>query len=515
MNVAQLLARSATVYPTRPAIFLGIRQLFDYREFAHRSACIASYLRDVVGLAPGDRVAIFMTNCPQYLEVLYAIWWAGLVAVPVNAKLHPRELAYILDNAEAACLFTDAKLATELAHVLNDVPTLKRLIVAESSDYGHAIAAAPMSLQHRTPNDLAWLFYTSGTTGHPKGVMQTHRNLLAMTSCYFSDVDPVDSNDAIVYAAPMSHGAGFYNFPHVLKAARHVVPESGGFDTDELVTLAHQVGGLSQFAAPTMVKRLVDHMAARGADPTGFKTIVYGGGPMYVQDIRRALDVMGNRFVQIFGQGECPMCITALARAELADRTNPRWLERIASVGVAQSLVEVRVADQNDATLPVGETGEILVRGDPVMAGYWRNAEATAKTLRDGWLWTGDLGCFDEDGFLTLKDRSKDVIISGGSNIYPREVEEVLLKHPAVREVSVIGQVDAEWGELVVAFVVCNDTATRPSPSDLDALCLANIARFKRPKEYYFIENLPKNNYGKVLKTELRKHVQPNNGGQP
>jgi long-chain acyl-CoA synthetase len=223
---------------------------------------------------------------------------------------------------------------------------------------------------------------------------------------------------------------------------------------------------------------------------------------------------MGNRFVQIFGQGECPMCITALARAELADRANPRWLERIASVGVAQSLVEVRVADEHGGTLPTGETGEILARGDPVMSGYWRNAEATAKTLRDGWLWTGDLGCFDADGFLTLKDRSKDVIISGGSNIYPREVEEVLLKHPAVREVSVVGQPDAEWGEVVVAFVVCYDTATRPSPSDLDALCLANIARFKRPKQYHFIANLPKNNYGKVLKTELRNQIQFNDGRQ-
>lgn len=514
MNIAQLLARSATVHPTRPAIFLGSRCLVEYRGFANRSACIAGYLRETVGLATGDRVALFMSNCPAYLEVLYGIWWAGLVAVPVNAKLHPRELTFILGNAGAACLFVDSALACQAVPLLGDVGCVKRTIVADSTAYADLLAAAPIALQHRLPDDLAWLFYTSGTTGRPKGVMQTHRNLLAMTSCYFSDVDHVDANDAVVYAAPMSHGAGFYNFPHVLKAARHVVPESGGFDAGELVQLAQQVGGLSQFAAPTMVKRLVDHVAGGGADPTGFKTIVYGGGPMYTQDIQRALDVMGNRFVQIFGQGECPMCITALARAELADRANPRWLERIASVGVAQSLVEVRVADEHGGTLPTGETGEILARGDPVMSGYWRNAEATAKTLRDGWLWTGDLGCFDADGFLTLKDRSKDVIISGGSNIYPREVEEVLLKHPAVREVSVVGQPDAEWGEVVVAFVVCYDTATRPSPSDLDALCLANIARFKRPKQYHFIANLPKNNYGKVLKTELRNQIQFNDGRQ-
>jgi len=331
-----------------------------------------------------------------------------------------------------------------------------------------------------------------------------------MTTCYFSDVDPVDPGDAIVYAAPISHGAGLYNFAHVLKAARHVVPESGGFDAAELVALSARVGRLSMFAAPTMVKRLVEHVAASGADPTGFKTIVYGGGPMYVEDIRQALDVMGNRFVQIYGQGECPMCITSLTREQLADRAHPRWLERIASVGVAQSLVEVCVSDADGKPLPHGETGEILTRGDPVMAGYWRNAEATAKTIRDGWLWTGDLGSLDADGFLTLKDRSKDVIISGGSNIYPREVEEVLLKHPAVREVSVVGRADPEWGEVVVAFVV----GSGADAAQLDALCLEHIARFKRPKEYHFLDALPKNNYGKVLKTELRKHFQANQGSK-
>ena len=510
MNIAQLLVRSATVYPMQPAVFLGERCLFDYRTLAARAACIGGYLRDMLGLAPGERVAAFMTNCPEYLEVLYGIWWAGLVAVPVNAKLHPREMAYILANAEASCLFVSADHAADVMPLLDAIPSVKRAFTPGSADYANILKAAPIGLQHRAADDLAWLFYTSGTTGHPKGVMQTHRNLLAMTTCYFSDVDPVDPGDAIVYAAPISHGAGLYNFAHVLKAARHVVPESGGFDAAELVALSARVGRLSMFAAPTMVKRLVEHVAASGADPTGFKTIVYGGGPMYVEDIRQALDVMGNRFVQIYGQGECPMCITSLTREQLADRAHPRWLERIASVGVAQSLVEVCVSDADGKPLPHGETGEILTRGDPVMAGYWRNAEATAKTIRDGWLWTGDLGSLDADGFLTLKDRSKDVIISGGSNIYPREVEEVLLKHPAVREVSVVGRADPEWGEVVVAFVV----GSGADAAQLDALCLEHIARFKRPKEYHFLDALPKNNYGKVLKTELRKHFQANQGSK-
>jgi long-chain acyl-CoA synthetase len=224
---------------------------------------------------------------------------------------------------------------------------------------------------------------------------------------------------------------------------------------------------------------------------------------MYEADILEATRVMGPRFVQIYGQGECPMGITALSRADVADRTHPRWRERLNSVGTSQTQVEVAVVDGEGRPLPSGAVGEITVRGATVMPGYWNNPEATAATIRDGWLYTGDMGRLDKDGYLTLQDRSKDVIISGGSNIYPREVEEVLLSHPAVREVSVVGQVDAEWGEVVVAFVVADEGGT-PDEAALDALCLDQIARFKRPKTYRFVEALPKNNYGKVLKTELR-----------
>lgn len=503
MNIAHWLARSASIHPQRPALFLGSECLYDYQTLAARAARIGGWLRQELGLAPGERVALFMRNIPEYLEVLYGAWWAGLAVVPVNAKLHPRELEFILQDSGASVLFVSDDHAAGVADILPAVPALRRCIAAASADYQRALAAAPIALCERAGSDLAWLFYTSGTTGRPKGVMETHRNLMQASLSYLADVDSVDPDDAIVYAAPMSHGAGMYNFVHVLRAARHVVPGSGGFDPAELTQLAAELGRLSLFAAPTMVKRLVEHVAATGADCSGFKTIVYGGGPMYVADIRQALDLMGNRFVQIYGQGEAPMTITALSRAQLADRAHPRWLERIASVGVAQSAVEVRVADAQGQPLPVGETGEILVRGDVVMAGYWCNLEASANALRDGWLWTGDLGALDADGFLTLKDRSKDVIISGGSNIYPREVEEALLCHPAVREVAVVGRPDLEWGEVVIAFVVGEGL----DAAALDALCLDRIARFKRPKEYRFVDSLPKNNYGKVLKTALRQLV--------
>lgn len=498
MNIAQFLVSSANQFPDHPAVFRGEHCLFNYREFAERASAIAGALRETC--APGDRVALFMTNCPEYLELLYGIWWAGLVAVPINAKLHPIELAYILDNAEASCVFISADLAVEAAPLL---PQAIRVISPNANEYAAFRDHAGIAMVPREAHDLAWLFYTSGTTGKPKGVMLTHQNLRTMTSAYFTDVDDVESADAIVYAAPFSHGAGLYNFTHVARAARHVVPSSGGFDAAELAELATRIGRVSMFAAPTIVNRLVAHIAASGASARGFKTIVYGGAPMYAADIRRALDVMGNRFVQIYGQGECPMCITVLAREHLAARAHLRWAERIVSIGVAQSPVEVRIADEAGRTVAMGETGEILVRGAPVMQGYWRNPEATAATIREGWLWTGDLGCADADGFITLKDRSKDVIISGGSNIYPREVEDVLRRHPAVDEVSVVGKRDAEWGEVVVAFVVGD-----ARESELDQLCLENIARFKRPKKYVFVEALPKNNYGKVLKTELRNRLK-------
>jgi long-chain acyl-CoA synthetase len=253
-----------------------------------------------------------------------------------------------------------------------------------------------------------------------------------------------------------------------------------------------------------MGKRLTEHVLTHGGDTRNLKTIVYGGGPMYVADLKRALDVFGNKFVQIYGQGETPMTISALSRFHHADIQHPRHEARLASVGVAHSGMQIRIGDPSGQPLAAGEAGEILVKGDTVMAGYWNNPEASAQSLKDGWLLTGDLGVLDDDGFLTLKDRSKDLIISGGSNIYPREIEEVLLLHPAVAEASVVGRPDAEWGETVVAFVVVRGNG-RVEPQELDRHCLEQIARFKRPKEYRFIDALPKNNYGKVLKTELRK----------
>ncbi len=499
MNLAHLLARVARTDPARHAIFSGTTNVANYGEWQDRAARLAGAFR-AAGLVPGDRMVLFQRNHPRYLEVLLGAWWAGLVVVPVNGKLHPSEAQWIIDNAQARWAFVTADVAPA------PFGTLERQIDIETPAYDTLLRACAAPMIDRRPDDIAWLFYTSGTTGRPKGVMLTHRNLMTMGLTYFVDVDPIVPQDAIVYAAPMSHGAGIYAIPHLMAGARHIVPDSGGVDPAELFALAKAAGPLSMFAAPTIVKRLVDHAQAHGEDGEGFKTIVYGGAPMYAADIERALRVMGPRFVQIYGQGETPMVGTALSRTHLTDTAHPRHGARIASVGVAQTPVQVRVADAAGQDLPVGEVGEVLVRGDSVMAGYWRNPEATAAAIRDGWLWTGDMGALDEDGFLSLKDRSKDLIISGGSNIYPREVEELLLTAPGVAEVAVVGAPDPEWGEVVVAFVV-PQAGISLEASALDAHCLAQIARFKRPKRYEFVTDLPKNNYGKVLKTALRQRL--------
>jgi long-chain acyl-CoA synthetase len=491
VNIALWLTRTAKSHPDLPAVAYGQATTATYGELAGRVARLAGSLSNTFGVRPGDRVAIVAKNHPDYVTAFYAIWYAGAVVVPLNAKLHAQEFAYALEHSGAALAFASKDLA-------GAVSGLKNFVVFGSAEFADLCEGEALLPVSRHDDDLAWLFYTSGTTGRPKGACLSHRNLAAMSLAYLSEVDPTSPGDSIVHAAPMSHGSGLYMMAHVLRGAVNVVPESAGFEADEIFDLARHWRNMSLFAAPTMVKRMV--ASAANADPTAFRTIVYGGGPMYVEDAIAAVDIFGSRLAQIYGQGETPMTITTLDRSVIADRGRANWKGQLGSVGRPFASVEVITADEEGNPLPVGQTGEILVRGDTVMLGYWNDEAATARAVKDGWLHSGDVGVFDDDGNLTLKDRSKDVIISGGTNIYPREVEEVLLTHPSVKEVSVIGRPDAEWGEVIVAYVVGEAPA-----GELDGLCLSNIARFKRPKDYVFVDALPKNNYGKVVKNELRE----------
>ena len=495
MNLARWILKNGRCASDRPAISIGGAVHLTYGQWAARSGILAASLRRLCDR--DDRVAVAMVNNPSYLEVLFAIWHAGLVAVPINAKLHSEEFRYIIENSGAS-------LAVVTPDLADGVAPHCRVLVTDTPEWHRLYANDGMEITPRRPEDPAWLFYTSGTTGRPKGAILTCRNLLMASLSYYADVDPVNSSDAILHAAPLSHGSGIYALPFVAAAANNVIPESASFNPAEIAGLLARWERVSFYAAPTMVIRLVNDRTFAAADHSGLKTLVYGGGPMHFDSLMRSMEVLGPRLAQIYGQGESPMTITSLPKSLHADPLRPRWREIISSVGLPRTDVDVKVFDAGDRELPVGEIGEVVCRGDVVMAGYWRDPQATGETMRSGWLHTGDMGCFDAEGFLTLKDRSKDLIISGGANIYPREIEEVLLRHPAVLEVSVIGRRHTEWGEEVVACVVTHQGRS-VTDTELDSLCLSAIARFKRPRAYVFLETLPKNNYGKVLKTELRK----------
>ncbi len=503
MNLSALLFDVARRVPRQLAVSDN-RQSLSYSELAQRITRLAGGLR-AYGLAPGDRVLLALANCSEFFELLFACWTAGLCAVPANARLHPREVEYIAENSGARLLVATPTLAEALAPLEASVASLERVISTRSGAYDALLASGePLCLEPATstPTDRAWLFYTSGTTGRPKGAVLTHRNLLFASQCYYADIDLLDERDTHLLAAPVSHGAGLYALPFLLKGAHQIVLPH--FDVPAVLDAVQQHRQVSMFAAPTMLTRLVHAPEVSAADLGNLRTICYGGGPMYVADLERALEIFGARLYQLYGQGESPMTITGLSQRLHADSAHPRWRERLASCGYARSGALVRVVDEDDRNVPPGEVGEVITRSACVMDGYWQNPEANAETLRGGWLHTGDLGSMGEDGLLTLRDRSKDMIISGGSNIYPREIEEVLLRHPDLVEVSVVGRPHPDWGEEVVAFLVQRPGAS-VAAAELDALCLDRIARFKRPRDYRFVEMLPKNNYGKVLKTELRR----------
>lgn len=503
MNISTLLGNAARTYGTRPAVSLGDERRFTYSEMYERVVRIAGGLRNVLGLKIGARVVLAMSNRPQYLEVLFAIWHAGLVAVPVNAKLHAREVAFILDNCDASLCLVTEEHAEAVASLAGGVERPVRVVCVDGADYS-TLFHEPIAQTIVGRDELAWLFYTSGTTGRPKGAMLSHLNLQLMAWSHLCDFDHVTDRDNLLHLGPQSHAAGLVSLSFVAKGANNVLPVSGGVDAGEIALLINRYENLTFFAAPTMTRRLVDSPDIAQCAIEHVRSIIGGGAPFFATDVKRVLEVFGPRFINAYGQGECPCTITGMPKHLYTPDVTE---ERLVSVGVARSGVEVRIVDVESREVMCGEPGEIVVRSPIVMNGYWKQPQATAETIRDGWLHTGDMGTRDERGFVWLKDRAKDVVISGGSNIYPREVEDVLCSDPGVAEVAVVGEADAKWGEAVVAFVVAR-TGHSLSVERLDRLCLDNLARYKRPKRYVFLDALPKNSTGKVLRTELREKLK-------
>lgn len=504
MNLTHLIVQAATNFPDRPAVSIGDRRLYDYRAYGSLAARLAGGMSDGFGLRPGDRVALAMTNNPEYLAILFAIWRAGLVAVPTNAKLHPRELAYIVADSGARLCLATSDLADSLAPLLD---AEVRLVVLGGDGWWTLATADPAPIRDVKPDDPAWIFYTSGTTGRPKGAVLTHRNLLAMAIGYLADIDRLTPDDCLIHLAAQSHATGLFGLSHIAKATHQVLPPSGGFDAAELADLLRLYDSATLFVPPTGLRRLLRDPAFARAPVERLRTLLLGAAPVYAADLKAGFDLFGPRLWNGYGQGESPCTITAMSKEMLAEAIRCGDEARMMSVGVARTGIEVAIFDAEDRPLPVGQVGEVAVRGETVMTGYWNLPAESAAALRNGWLHTGDLGSLDDRGFLTLLDRAKDLIISGGLNIYPREVEEVLLEDKDLAEVAVIGIPDPEWGESVMAILVPS-AGTIPDLAALERLCLDRIARFKRPKYWKVVDSLPKNSAGKVLKRELRQRYQ-------
>lgn len=498
MNIANLLYATARMHPSRTAL-TDATGSHSYEKLAKRSQALANILRNDLGLEAQATVVLCMENCAEFVEILFACWSAGLTVVPVNSKLHPREVRYIIEDSGAKVCFATAGQWDKLVEEFSGGDDTK-FINVQSAEYRAMPEGNNSLVVDSSAEDPAWAFYTSGTTGQPKGALISHRALMFMSLCYFADIDFVEPGDTQLHVAPLSHAAGLYSLPHIAKGGRQVIINSS-FTPSEVFTAIAKYPRVSMFVAPTMLTRLLNAPEAKDADVSNVRTIIYGGGPMHLADLKRAIKLFGPRLYQLYGQGEAPMSITGISKHQHGKSVDPSYEKILQSVGYPRTGVEVKIINQGGEELPSGEIGEILTRSEVLMTGYLGISE---NPIRDGWLYTGDLGSLDEDGNLTLHGRSKEMIVSGGTNVYPREVEEVLLRHEAVAQCAVVGRPSKEWGEEVVAFVVPGDGYVLVT-EELDALCLENIARFKRPKEYLIVDSLPTNHYGKVLKEQLRR----------
>lgn len=512
MNVGSVLTNAAKAAPQHPAIIYGDLRL-SYAETSAQADRMASALGRA-GIGKGDRVAILQHNCPELLETLFAILKAGAVAVPINSRSHPKEFAYVIaDSGAKAVIFTE-EFAVGIDSVRNEIGGVHLFVcIGEPLDWAQSfdtLLASGLAIHNDVEcdkDDLAWLFYTSGTTGKPKGAMVTHGNLKFMTDRYPREVYKLAPDDIVMHAGPMTHGSGLWIPPITAGLGTHLIPTSRSFDPDQILRLIqeHRVTKIV-FIAPTMITMLLNSAAIDKYDTSSLRFVGYGGSPMYVEDLKRAVKRFGPVFCQIYGQGESPMTITMLTPDDHKLRDDPLAEKRLASAGRVRDDIVVAILDENDRELGPDKIGEIAIQGDVVMKGYWKKPEATDEAFKNGWYHTGDLGTRDEGGYVYLLDRKKELIISGGANIYPREVEEVLLLHPGVLEVAVIGLPDRLWGESVMA-VVRPRPGANPTEDELVELCRSNLAGYKKPRYFRFVQDLPKSGYGKIQKRELKAQI--------
>jgi long-chain acyl-CoA synthetase len=512
MLLNQALRRAVRFFPNRTAtIFESQRR--TYRELGERVASLASALQ-ALGVKRGERVAIYLLNSPEFLEVCYACFEIGAVVVPLNTRLAADELVFILNDAECAAFITDDSLLPLAASFKPRLQGIRNFVAIESDDgfddYESLIAEhsgkrpASLSIEDASEEGLVGLFYTSGTTGLPKGVMLNHRNLW-MNAMHTLAMRTPEPGAIFLHSAPMFHLA---TFPAVINntvtGCAHAILKK--FDIKMLMEIVERDRVTSTVLVPTMINFLISHPDFDKHDLGSLKRITYGASPMPMALLKRAMEALpGVEFFQGYGQTESSPLLTTLMPEDHVTEGDERVTRRLASCGRPVIGVEVEVVDERGAPVSTGEVGEVVARGPNVMMGYWKRPEETAAALRGGWLHTGDMAMVDEDGYIYLVDRKKDMIISGGENVYSTEVENVIHTHPAVREAAVIGVPDEKWGEAVKAIVTLKPGATL-TDRELIEYCAARLADYKTPKSVEIREGeLPKSGTGKILKKELRE----------
>ena len=483
-TIGKLAMKSAAAYPNKIAV-KDERRSLTFHEVRERAHALTAYF-EKVGLRKGDRFAVLLSNRLEHIELDVAASISGVIKVPLNYRLHPKEHEYMLEDADVQLIIGE----TELIEPIDT--TIQVLTIGESYEQAIEQNLGATCTTEINEEDIFAIMYTSGTTGNPKGVMLSHRNIIsgAMSLALACETN---YDDVIGHVAPLTHGSNFLSHVAWLYGLTQVVFNK--FEPEEFVHDLTREKVTVIFLVPTMVNLMIQHPKFDPKNLSTIKTINMAGSSIAASKLEQALALTGPIFAQTFGQVEAPMCITMMPKRELGDH-----LESCGRVG---PFVDVKIVNEQGAELPAGEVGEIVCKGSLVMQGYWNNEQATNETLQDGWLQTGDLGWKNEAGYVHIVDRKKDVIISGGVNIYPREVEEVLNKHDGVKETCVIGVPDEKWGENVIAYVVPNGTMPVTN-EELLQLCLDHMASFKKPKEIHIVEELPKSSYGKILKRELR-----------